>query len=214
MTELEAVNLMLNAIGESPVDSLTNLHPDVVSSRLLLKQARLEVSAPGRWFNTRVYKALYNRTPALELSLGEVSLPSNAISIDCTDTNDNYILRSYARQKVVFPDFVDVTMNLLYDINADTTIITKDIELSVVYDLSFDNMPFPAQNLATYNAAHALQSNFVGDERKLLNLTSRWKEARLAFNAAELKAGDYNARNSSAARKLLSGVRRYTGGGR
>jgi hypothetical protein len=185
LTELEATNLMLSAIGESPVSSLEIMHPDVLSSRLLLKHSIAEILEPGKWFNTE--RRLFLNINAA----GEIVLPGNTLSVDPVDTRLDYIERN----------------GRLYDMGNHTFIFSAGVHCDVSMDMPFAELPFVAQNLALYNAAHALQANFIGDTNKLQNLTSRLALARKEFNKAELRSGDYNARNSPTAQKLLRGMR-------
>lgn len=186
LTDLEAVNIMLSAIGESPVSTLDSLHPDVLSSVLLLKHARLEVLAPGLWFNTE---------QAITLNLNidsEIVLPSTCLSVDPIDTSFHYVKRG----------------NRLYNTTLHTYVHTAPVVADLTLDMPFSELPFVAQNLLVLNAAAVLQANFIGDVRKLQNLAIRHETARKELNKAELVAGDYNACNTPAAAKLLRGVRR------
>jgi len=184
LTELQAINLMLSAIGESPVSTIDVMHPDVLSSKMLLDHAVQEVLEPGKWFNTERNLFLHPNSD------GEIVLPSLYLSVDPVDTKLDYVERN----------------GRLYDMTNHTFYFAGGVYVDLSMGMPFAELPFVAQNLALYNAAHALQANFVGDERKLANLTERRKLAYIEFNKAELRAGDYNARNTPAARKLLRKV--------
>lgn len=186
LTELEAINIMLSAIGESPVSSLDSTHPDVLSSALLLKHAKLQMLAPEKWFNTET-----NLTLNLSIN-SDIILPSNCLSVDPVDTSLDYAARG----------------KRLYNKTAHTFIFTEPVLVNMSVMLDFDDIPFVAQDLIVLNAALVLQANFVGDDRKLQVLTERLRVARLAFSSAEITAGDYNARNTPFVRKLMSGFRK------
>lgn len=52
MVELEAVNMLLEAIGSDVINSLNNTHPDAqAANRVLLRKAKMELRK-GWWFNT------------------------------------------------------------------------------------------------------------------------------------------------------------------
>lgn len=189
LTELDAVNIMLSAVGESPVSTLESLHPDVLSSTLLLKHARLTMLAPGKWFNTETGLTL-NIT-----STGEIILPSTCISVDPVDTTQDYVKRG----------------TRLYNAGTHSFVFASGVTVDMVIDMPFVELPLVAQNVVVLNAALVLQANFIGDDRKLQVLTARHTADVTALNAEEIKHGDYNARNSPAARKLLSGVRNSFG---
>jgi len=190
MTELEAINLMLSAIGETGVSTIDSQHPDAVNSRALLNQARREVLGTGYWFNQED-----NLTISLN-SDNELVLPSTCISADPHDTALNYTQRGIR----------------MYDKTNHTYKFAGPVLVDVILDMPFEDLPATAQTYIMYSAAHALQSNFVGDERKLKNLATRWDMARRAFNADEIRNCDYNARNTPRAKKLLSGIRSALGG--
>ena len=185
LTELEATNVILSAIGESPVSTLDSQHPDVLSSRLLLKMARYEILEAGKWFNSESAVVLTPNTA------GEIVLPSSTLLVDPIDPVYDYVQRG----------------SRLYNKTAHTFVFASSVSVDLVFDLPFNDLPFVAQNLCTYNAAHAMQNNFVGDQNKLANLSARLKAAQTAFNRAEINAGDYNIKNSSAVQKMLSGMR-------
>ena len=183
MTELQAVNMMLSAIGVSPVSTIVSQHPDVLSSRLLLGQAKSEVLEGGKWFNTDLCTTLYKD------SSGFVFLPSNCINVLA---QGNYLQRG----------------TQMYNNNTHTFVFDTDVIADVIIDIAFDDLPVVAQTLIMYSAAHALQANFVGDERKLSNLLGRFKLAQQRFNDAELTHSKYNALNTPTTMKVLAGIRK------
>ena len=70
MTELEAVNMMLRAIGVRRVNELTSDQPDVTNARSILKRLRKKVQRRGWWFNID-YNVTYTPDGSSELSIGE-----------------------------------------------------------------------------------------------------------------------------------------------
>ena len=51
LTELEAINQVLGAIGQGPVDTLDNTNPDVAVVQTTLSQVSRDVQAEGWSFN-------------------------------------------------------------------------------------------------------------------------------------------------------------------
>jgi hypothetical protein len=85
-TELEAVNAMLEAIGETPVNSLSNSGVvDAVKARSELRRKSRQLQQAGWHWNTlRSYK-LYPSSPSKE-----IILPANTLRVDTVD-NDFYV---------------------------------------------------------------------------------------------------------------------------
>ena len=54
MEKLEAVQMLLRAIGSSPVNSLNVAHPDVANALNSLERLRKSVQKRGWWFNTKL----------------------------------------------------------------------------------------------------------------------------------------------------------------
>ena len=52
MTELEAINRMLSAIGQAPVTTVEETNPDVAICKRTLYQVSQEVQSEGWTFNT------------------------------------------------------------------------------------------------------------------------------------------------------------------
>ena len=51
MDELEALNMLLRAVGNSPVNSKSTDHPDAVNALSTLTRIRKQVQLTGWWFN-------------------------------------------------------------------------------------------------------------------------------------------------------------------
>jgi len=70
MEELDAVNMLLRAIGSSPVNSLSNSHPEVVNARTTLRRVSKREQNRGWWFNID-YDVVYQRNSSNEISIPE-----------------------------------------------------------------------------------------------------------------------------------------------
>ena len=76
-TELEAVNIMLAAIAEAPINSLTGLLPvDAVTAQSTLTEFNKEVQSEGWSFNTETDVTLTRD------GSNQISLPSNVLRVD------------------------------------------------------------------------------------------------------------------------------------
>lgn len=143
-TELEAVNTLLRAIGESPVSSLSgSVGVEVVTARATISEISKAVQTEGWLFNTEFGYPLTRDTS------GEINLPSNALVVDVP--------------RRAYPTIDPVIRGLkLYDRMNHTYKFDTDIEARVVFGLDFTELPESARHYITYRAARKFQDNSVG----------------------------------------------------
>ena len=114
-TELEAVNTMLNTIGEAPVNTLVNMTSvDAITALSVLQSVNREVQSQGWFFN---YEYNYPLTPNQN---GELSLPTNIMSVDSSNVSHKHDLvqrgsRAYDRlnHTYIFDEAVKCDLILL-----------------------------------------------------------------------------------------------------
>ena len=81
-TELEAINVMLGAIGEAPINSLTGTLPvDVRNAQSILNEVSKEVQSEGWSFNYE-YDVVLTRDAG-----NSVALPTNVLRVDVSVAN-------------------------------------------------------------------------------------------------------------------------------
>lgn len=116
-TELEAVNMMLSSIGESPIASLNDGFVDAELARDLLAQKSKEIQLQGWAFNT-----LYEYTLVPDND-GYINLPANTL-------------------KVIVPGYRKYTQrgSKMYDNEAHTDVFTENLCLTLVLGLDFDDL--------------------------------------------------------------------------
>jgi len=143
-TELEAVNTMLRAIGESPVSTLSGeVGVDVVTARQTLTEIMKAVQTEGWIFNTE-----YDYPLTRDIS-GQIVVPANALQVDIN--------------KREFFD-IDPVMrgNRVYDRKNHTFTFTVDLKAKIIFGLPFTDMPESARHYVTYRAARKFQDNSLG----------------------------------------------------
>tara|TARA_R100000808_G_C2153731_1_gene164267 strand:+ start:4852 stop:5472 length:621 start_codon:yes stop_codon:yes gene_type:complete len=148
-TELEAVNVMLSNIGESPVNTLEDDNVvDATVARTILKSISREVQSLGWNFNTDVGYTITKD------SNNKFPVPANTAKIDTVDT----------KSTSSGTDF-DVTLRgkYLYDrknhtFNIDTDSVTVDL----VVLLDFEDLPETARRYITLRAARIFQERHLG----------------------------------------------------
>jgi len=148
-TELDAVNYMLGAIGESPVSSIINTGlPEAVTALLGLRNQSKIVQTRGWRFNTLVK---YKVTP--DPTTGEMRLPENTAAVRVhPDQRSTYNVRQ--------------ENNLLYDIDNDTTnfltTAPTGIYLNITVLKAFETLPESARMYITVKAAKTFQLSTLG----------------------------------------------------
>lgn len=190
MTELEAVNMLLEAIGSDVVNSLgtTPASPDVAAARRVLqRKAKMELRK-GWWFNTD-----YGVDYEPHVSTGEITVPATLSSIRMMDSS---IVRRDGK---------------LYDtINQTYTFTTMQTAYKQIRLPQWDEMEADMQVYAAYLAA----VEFVRNETNDMNLqTSFGKDAGLALielKRTNLQMKRLNMFDTRASMVMRSGVRPYS----
>lgn len=169
-TELEAVNMMLDVIGEQPVNQIDNTGiTEADTARRLLHQTSREIQSIGLNCNT---DENYRFSPDSD---GYIVIPQTVLQVDASDPNRNVAQRG----------------TKLYDKDNNTFIFSEAIELDMVTFLSFEDLPQTVKDYLTIKAARRYAKRVLGSD-VIDGLTeSDEYEAKLTFNAAEVDKGDY-----------------------
>jgi hypothetical protein len=180
LTELEAVNIMLSTIGESPISSLSadQSTVDVGIAQSVLREVSVQVQEEGWQFNTEI-----NWVMSPVQGTGEIQIPLNCIQID-----------------TVGPDvMVDVAMRgqRLYDRLNHTFAFTKSLTVDMIILLEFTEMPQAARHYITVRAARVFQQRVVGSDT-LGSFTEKDElRARAALKKLDSNNADYNILSGS-----------------
>jgi hypothetical protein len=175
-SELDAVNIMLGTIGESPINSLDAATGvvDAVTARAILSEVSVQVQEEGWHFNTE-YE--FELTPAL--GTNEIYIAANTIEVDASayDRND-----------------IDVAIrgNRLYDRKNKTYQFEQSIKADLTILLEFNELPQAARHYITVRAARVFQQRVVGSDT--LGSFTEKDEARAlrSMRRYESKTADYN----------------------
>lgn len=171
-TELEAVNAMLDSIGEAPIDSLTNIEaPDAGTALRRLRVVSKAVQTIGWEWNTEGVVL----TPD---SNGNLVLPANTLKfVPCNDDPS-----------------VKLTMrgNRVYDRKNQTYVFTKTVKATIVTALDFEELPEAARQYVMLTAAEKFQEGILGSPTLDKFDRSSAGEALQTLLAAEAEVGAYN----------------------
>ena len=143
LTELDAVNIMLEVIGEMPVNQLPaeGVADALIAQQLLHNRSRAVQSL----------KLNCNSEADVELSPdgdGHIIIPTNAIFIDPVLTADNYVWRA----------------GNLYDKTNHTDVFTDSVKVNITYFLPFADLPQSVRDFITISAARQFAARVLGSD--------------------------------------------------
>lgn len=173
-SELEAVNIMLSAIGETPVSSLDDPSlVDVAIAKSVLDETSISVQTQGLHCNTEI------DYPLVATDDGEVLVPSNCVHIDTTGSSGS----------------VDVVQrgSKLYDREKRSyTKFSGTLNVNMVLLLSYDELPQHVRRYVTVKAARRFQNRFMGSETLYGFSQADEAEAQIEFERQEASTEDNN----------------------
>jgi hypothetical protein len=141
-TKLDAVNTMLSAIGEAPVNSLSSGLVEAEIAETILNTVDREVQSEGWHFNTEYKKSFAQDTN------GEIPLGNDVLRADAhLDANSKDLVQRGLR---------------MYDRKNHTFAIKEAVKLDVVVQLDFEDMPEVAKRYVTLKATRIFQDRVVG----------------------------------------------------
>jgi hypothetical protein len=144
-SKLESVNVMMTAIGESPVNTITSSTTTDVSIAIqILDNVSREVQSVGWHFNTDTNYPLVRNTS------NQIELPANCLRVDTSNADINLDLVERARK--------------LWDRKNHTYTLTKDMKVNITWLLEFIEIPETARRYITIRAARIFQDRMLASE--------------------------------------------------
>ena len=143
-TELDAINILLAAIGTAPVNNIDTANTDAVMAKNYINNARKEIQTEKWYFNT---EDNYLLTPDIH---NEIHLPTNILNIDSIGRfgeNTNLIPRG----------------KKLYDRLNHTYKIPNPVTANILLCLEIDELPETAVQYIIAKAARKYQEELLGD---------------------------------------------------
>lgn len=178
-TELDAINIMLGTIGESPINSLDAATGvvDAVTARSILSEVSVQVQEEGWHFNTEYEFDLIPDTS------GTIYIPTNTIEVDTSPYSANYD--------------VAIRGSRLYDRGNKTYTFSESLKADLTILLEFNEMPQAARHYIAIRAARVFQQRVVGSQ--LLAAYTDQDEARAlrAMKRYEARTADHNILTSN-----------------
>ena len=173
-TELEAINIMLAAIGEAPVNTLTGSLPvDVKIAQSTLVEINKSVQAEGWSFNTEIDVTLTRNASK------QIVLPVNVLRVDANIHQH--------------PDIDPIQRGLkLYDRLKNTFEFDEDLICTVVYFRDFEEIPEQARSYINIRAARIFVDRLVSDQGLRTYTKEDEIRARVTLTETDLANGDHN----------------------
>lgn len=165
MTELDAINIMLANVGESPVSELDVNNPEIGLASITLNQVLREVCGEGWAFNT---EHSYPLTPDQD---GNIFVPTDALRI--TGSRDE-----------CYQSETTIRDGRLYDKRNHTYTFSGTVYVDLVWQYRFEDLPAPFQDYVAQRAARVHTGRSQGntallaaasiDEERLRNNCLAW----------------------------------------
>ncbi len=174
-TELEAINIMLAAIGEAPVNSLTGQVPvDVRIAQSTLIEVNKRIQSEGWSFNTEIDVTLVRNqtTKQIELSTDILRIDANIHQHPTIDPIQRG-LKLYDR------------LNNRYEFD-------EDLICTVVYFRPFIELTEPARSYINIKAARVFVDRLVSDDGLRSYTEQDEIRARAILMETDLANGDHN----------------------
>ena len=164
-TELECINIMLAAIGEAPINTLTGTLPvDAVTAQKTLAEINKDVQNEGWSFNQE-FNVVLTRDGTNQIAIGTDMLKVDANVFD-------------------HPTIDVVQRGLkMYDRKNNTYVFDTDLTCNVTYFRNFDEIPESARRYINIRAARVFVDRLVGDDG--LRTYTAQDEARARANLME-----------------------------
>ncbi len=176
INELDAVNTMLEVIGEQPVNTLddSGLSEATIALKLLHKTSRV-IQSTG--LNCNSIDAV---TLPLDIN-DKIPVAVSTLKIDASDSSIKIALRG----------------NYLFDLENNTYEFEEPVEVDLVEFLPFDELPTHVREYITVRAAMKFQARFLGSNQLHTFTKEDLQEVKVEFMQAEIDNGDYNFRSGS-----------------
>ena len=173
-TELEAINIMLAAIGEAPVNSLTGtVTADVRTAQSTLNEVNKEVQSEGWSFNTEIDVTLTRDASK------QVALSTDILRID-PNIHQHPTIDAIQRGLKLYD-----RLNNKFEFN-------EDLICTVVYFRTFNEIPEPAKRYINIKAARIFVDRLVSDDGLRTYTQQDEVRARAILMETDLANGDHN----------------------
>lgn len=185
-SKLDAVNIVLSGIGETPVSSLSSGLPDAESAERALDETSRDIQEKGWHCNTEKVTLKRSSTAG---TVNQILLPGNTLKVDTTDEHDDVNVAQRGSK--------------LYNLDDATYEFDKDLKVEIVYNLDFDDLPYRLAYYIAWVAAGRYQMREMGSSAIAEWIQAEIIQAKAALDDSEEFADDANVlRDSKSVRQV------------
>ncbi len=171
LTQLEAVNEVLAALGEKPVTTLVGTTSRMATLAVNGLNTSIGRIQDGEW----EFNRLRSITLSVDAATGHIFVPAQIIRFDVPD--EPYVIHRKDR---------------LYDRQKMTDVFSSAITGNALVHLPWDDLPSEAKTYAVTMTAKKLYDQFVGAEEGRRNLREEMYSARARLMDYDCEMGDYS----------------------
>lgn len=181
-SELEAINTLLAAIGESGINTLevTGL-ADVASAKRTLDEISRTVQTVGYHFNTE------DEYPLPRDTSGTITLPQNTLKMNLA--GDASVIQRGLR---------------LYNKEDHSYAFAKDLEGTLVFLLPWDELPEVARHYIMIRASRVFQARTLGSDTQFQFSEDEERKALTSLQEAEGETGNHNIFSSPSVQSIMA----------
>lgn len=171
LTKIEAVNVMLAAIGADPVNELDEDNDvDVANALKIITKVSRNIQMRGWDFNTEIL------TINGDMDNG-YSIPFDDTWIKWKSQDGRSLVRRNGK---------------LFDIAANSYAFQNPIQMEIVRALEFEDLPEPFKEFVAVKSAYDFQAIFMGDTNISQDLQFNLRMAQQELMEYDKNMGDYN----------------------
>lgn len=181
-TELDAINNILGAIGESPVNTLEDVtNVDVINAQRILTNINRQQQARGWSFNI----------------IDDYTLNPDDNTHRIRWSDSYLYLRGANGEKYA------KSGDYLKDVTNNTTTFYSPIKVTIILLVPFEEMPEAMREYITAKAALAFQTRYLADSTLTQMLSADVKEAWAHLQEYEMDVNEYGMLDNTAVQQLL-----------
>lgn len=184
MRLLDAINVTLEALGESRAVDLNSQNPSVGLAKAAIERTRKGHLSTGWWFNTIQREV----TPAAVSQ--QITISYNQLALYGADG------KKYSERN-----------GKLYDLVEQTSIFTQPVRLNITLDFDFEDLPEHFALWVAYDVAAQVYNNDLGADGNFQILAAQSKEYEALTLREHLRNQRYSTARTKAARQIRFGFR-------
>lgn len=173
-TELAAVNQILGAVGQAPINTLDETNPETAMVYDTLVAVNREIQAEGWAFNRELE---YPMMPDVNQ---HIFLPDNILQIVLSDVHENRGVDVVPRE------------GKLYNKTDHTYVWDRTVKVNITWLFPFSETPQPFKDYVTARAAVIVSTKLISDRNLFALLKDRELSTRAMVLQYECEQGQYS----------------------